>query len=268
MKVFDPHIHMYSRTTDDYANMELARIRAILEPAFWVGQRRTNVGAFKDYFSSLVEFEPGRAAQYQIRHFCGIAMNPKEANDKGLAKEVLSIIPDFLNRDNCVCVGEIGFDSLTKEEESSMLDQIELAKTHDLPVLVHLPHVSKLEGAKRTLDVIRESGIAQERVLVDNNTEETLPTIRDNSECWAGHSIYTRTKLTPARAADLLERFGTERMLINSAADWGVSDPLLIPKTVLELEHRGWDFAKILEVVWNNPIRFFSQSGKMDLELV
>jgi len=265
MKIFDPHIHMFSRTTEDYSHMELARVRAVLEPAFWLGQPRTQPGSFRDYFSHLLEFEPTRAAQYQIAHHAAIAVNPKEANDEGLTREVLSFISEYIEHPQCVCVGEIGFDSMTKAEEFAIQEHLELAKKHDLPVLVHLPHVDKLEGTERTLAVIRESGIPEERVLVDHNTEETIALVKDGSGCWAGHSIYTRTKLTPARAADILERFGSERMLINSAADWGVSDPLLIPKTVIELEHRGWEQDKILRVVWDNPVEFFSQSGKLKL---
>ncbi|MEZ5989107.1 MAG: TatD family hydrolase [Planctomycetota bacterium] len=265
MKIFDPHIHMISRTTEDYAQMELCRVRAVLEPAFWVGQRRTSVGTFRDYFAQLLEFEPSRAAQWQIDHHAAIAMNPKEANDEGLAREVLAIVPEFLAHPRCVCVGEIGFDSMTKAEERCMLEHLDLARQHRLPVLVHLPHVDKLDGTRRTLDVVRESGVAEEDVLVDHNTEETIGLVREGSACWAGHSIYTRTKLTPERAADILDRWGTERMLINSAADWGVSDPLLIPKTVVQLERRGWSQERIMQVVWDNPVTFFGRSGKLRL---
>jgi len=266
MKLFDPHIHMYSRTTEDYAAMQLARIRAILEPAFWVGQPRTEVGTFAHYFRSLTNFEPGRAADYGIKHYTALAMNPKEANDEKLTDEVLSILPEFLGHKDCVAVGEVGYDFLTKEEENCILKQFELAKAHKLPVLIHLPHVEKLKGTERTLALVRDFGFPEEQVLVDHNTEETIPLVKETG-CWAGHTIYTRTKLTPERAADILDRFGTERMLINSAADWGPSEPLNVPMTVVELEKRGWELSRIYEVVWNNPVRFFSQSGKMHEEL-
>jgi len=69
MRFFDPHIHMTSRTTDDYENMAKAGIRAVIEPAFWLGQPRTTLGAFVDYFSSLVGWERFRAAQFGIAHY-------------------------------------------------------------------------------------------------------------------------------------------------------------------------------------------------------
>ncbi len=266
MKIFDPHIHMYSRTTDDYRNMALVGIRAVLEPAFWLGQPRRSVGAFVHYFESITEFEPSRAAEYGIKHYCAIAMNPKEANDEGLAREVLQVLDSFFRHPNCVAIGEVGFDRITAAEERIILAQLEMAKNNGLPVIVHTPHVDKLAGTERTLDLIKDSGIEESRVCIDHNTEETIPLTRERSECWAGHTVYTRTKLTPERAANILEEFGTERMILNSSADWGVSDPLNVAKTAFELRRRGWSDERILEVVWNNPVRFFTQSGKLEEE--
>ena len=77
MRFFDPHIHMVSRTTDDYQNMAAAGIRAVIEPAFWMGQPRTNVGSFIDYFATLVGWERFRASQFGINHYCAIGVNSK-----------------------------------------------------------------------------------------------------------------------------------------------------------------------------------------------
>ncbi len=268
MKFFDPHIHMYSRTTDDYQAMALAGIRAVLEPSFWLGQPRTKLGAFVHYFDTITGFEPSRAAEFGIKHYCAIAMNPKEANDEGLAREVLGILEEYIQRETCVAIGEVGFDRITAAEERVILEQLDLAKKHELPVIIHTPHVDKLAGTERTIDLIKDSGIAEERVVIDHNTEETIPVTRERTACWAGHTVYTRTKLTPDRAADILEEFGTERMIVNSSADWGVSDPLNVPKTAFELRRRGWSDAKILEVLWNNPVTFLGQSGKITETLI
>ena len=81
MRIFDPHIHMTSRTTDDYEAMYAAGVRAVVEPAFWLGQPRTSVDSFVDYFDGLLGWERFRASQFGIAHHCTIALNPKEAND-------------------------------------------------------------------------------------------------------------------------------------------------------------------------------------------
>jgi predicted metal-dependent TIM-barrel fold hydrolase len=263
--MFDPHIHMTSRTTDDYEAMAKAGIVAIVEPAFWLGQPRTHIGSFEDYFLSLTGWERFRASQFGIRHYCTIALNPKEANVPELAQGVLELMPRYLEKDGVVAVGEIGFDDMTPAEERLFHAQIELARDHDLPVLVHTPHRDKKRGTERTIALIRESKFPEERVLIDHNNEETLPlTLATN--CWAGHSIYPHTKMDEQRMVALVQKYGAERIIVNSAADWGVSDPLKVPKTVDAMREQGIAESAIEQIVWRNPIAFFAQSGRLDLD--
>src|SRR5688572_17594480 len=219
MKMFDPHIHMTSRTTDDYERMAAAGIVAVLEPAFWLGQPRTQVGTFIDYFNSLIGWERFRASQFGIAHFCTIALNPKEANDDRLAADVLAVVERYLEKDGVVGVGEIGYDDMTEREEKVFASQLELAKQTGLPALVHTPHRDKKRGTERSLALVKEVGIAESMVLIDHNNEETLPLVRDTG-CWAGHSIYPDTKMTEDRMVALMQKFGTDRIIVNSAADW------------------------------------------------
>ena len=102
MRFFDPHIHVTSRTTDDLENMAAAGVRAIIEPAFWIGQPRTSLGSFVDYFSSLIGWERFRASQFGIAHYCAIGLNAKEANNEALAREVLEIVPRFALKEGVV----------------------------------------------------------------------------------------------------------------------------------------------------------------------
>ena len=263
MKMFDPHIHMTSRTTDDYERMAAAGIAAVLEPAFWLGQPRTTVGTFADYFASLVGWERFRARQFGIAHFCTMALNPKEANDDRLRDEVIALLPRYLEKDGVVGVGEIGYDDVTAAEEKAFAAQLELARERGLPALVHTPHRDKKRGTERSLALVREVGIDERLVLIDHNNEETLPLVRETG-CWAGHSIYPDTKMTEERMVALLQKFGVERMIVNSAADWGKSDPLKVPKTAQAMARAGFSEADISAVVWENPIAFFAQSGRLD----
>ncbi len=263
MKVFDPHIHMTSRTTDDYEGMARTGVRAVLEPAFWVGQPRTHVGSFEDYFTSLIGWERFRASQFGIAHYCALALNPKEANDPGLMAGVLELLPRYLVKEGVLAVGEIGFDDQTKDEETCLVLQIDLARRFKLPVLIHTPHRDKKRGTERTLAILREQSFPPEQTLIDHNTEETLPLTLD-AGCWAGHSIYPNTKMDEARMAALVKRYGPERILVNSAADWGVSDPLKVPKTVEEMRRVGVNERWIEEIVWRNPFSFFGQTGRLE----
>lgn len=263
-QLFDPHIHMTSRTTDDYQAMAAAGITAIVEPAFWLGQPRTHVGSFEDYFLSLIGWERFRAGQFGIRHFCTIGLNPKESNNPELAAGVLALMPIYLEKDGVLAVGEIGYDDMTPAEHQCFRAQLQLARDHELPVLIHTPHRDKHAGTLRTLELLRELEFPPELALVDHNTEETLAAVLE-AGCWAGHSIYPETKMDEQRMVALVEQYGPDRILINSAADWGVSDPLKVPKTAAAMRDAGIDEATITQICWNNPVRFFAQSGRLEL---
>ncbi|UIP30190.1 TatD family hydrolase [Photobacterium sp. TLY01] len=267
MKYFDPHIHMVSRTTDDYQRMFAAGIVGVIEPAFWQGQPRTSVGSFIDYFDTLLGWERFRASQFGIHHYCTMGLNPKEANDLGLAKEVMAVLPRFLAKDGVVAVGEIGYDDITPEEELFMAEQMQLAMEFELPVLVHTPHRDKIGGTKRTIALIREVGIPEHMVIIDHLNEQTLPLVME-TDCWRGHSIYPNTKMSEQRMVALLKEYGLEKMVVNSAADWGCSDPLKVPKTGAAMRQAGYSDAEITQVLFDNPIDFFAQSGRISKEEV
>ncbi|KJK56546.1 TatD family hydrolase [Saccharothrix sp. ST-888] len=263
MRIFDPHIHMTSRTTDDYQNMHVVGVRAVVEPAFWLGQPRTGLSSFTDYFDSLIGWERFRASQFGISHNCTIALNPKEANDPRCA-EVLDVLPRYLGKDGVVAVGEIGYDSMTRAEDEAFARQLALAVEHDLPVLVHTPHRDKKAGTARTLDVIRESGADPGAVLVDHLNEVTAPMVAD-SGCWLGFSIYPDTKMDEHRMVALLKEYGTARILVNSAADWGRSDPLKPYRVGQAMLAAGFTPAEVDTVLWQNPVDFYRRSGHLML---
>ena len=265
MRIFDPHAHMTSRTTDDYEAMYESGVRALVEPAFWLGQPRTSVGSFVDYFNSLLGWERFRAGQFGIRHHCTIGLNPKEANDDLLRREVIDILPRFLAKDGVVAVGEVGFDAMTPAEDEALTLQLALAVEHELPVLVHTPHRDKAAGTRKTIELVEASGIAPEMVVIDHNNELTVKDVLDSGS-WAGFSIYPGTKMDEHRMVRVLEEHGPERLIVNSACDWGVSDPLKVRKTADAMKAAGFDDDVIDQVVWRNPVEFFAQSGRLILD--
>ena len=265
MRIFDPHAHMTSRTTDDYEAMYASGVRALVEPAFWLGQPRTSVGSFIDYFNSLLGWERFRSGQFGIRHHCTIGLNPKEANDEALAREVIDVLPRFLGKDGVVAVGEIGFDAMTAAEEWALQAQLELAAEYELPVLVHTPHRDKAAGTKKTIELVVASGIKPEMVVIDHNNELTVKDVLD-SGCWAGFSIYPGTKMDEHRMVRVAQEHGLERVLVNSACDWGVSDPLKVRKTADRMAEAGFSEDDIDRLVWRNPVEFFGQSGQLILD--
>jgi len=265
MRFFDPHIHMTSRTTDDLEAMAKAGVRAIIEPAFWVGQPRTQVGAFVDYFASLVGWERFRASQFGIAHYCAIGLNSKEANNEKLAAEVLEILPRFAFKEGVVAIGEIGYDEITPAEEKAYRWQLDFAHQNDMVVMVHSPHRDKKNGIRRSIDVAREVGLPMTKLVIDHNNEETVQEVLD-AGAWAAFTIYPHTKMGSERMVEIVKRYGPERIIVDSSADWGVSDPLSVPKTAKLMLERGIDARAVEKTTWQNALDAYAQSGQIDVE--
>jgi predicted metal-dependent TIM-barrel fold hydrolase len=266
MVYIDPHIHMVSRTTDDYQRMAQAGCVAITEPAFWAGFDRSSSQGFFDYFRQLTDTEPKRAANYGIKHHCWLCINPKEAEDVGFAREVISIIPEFLDCPTVLGIGEIGLNKNSKNELLILEEQLALAQRLNQLVLVHTPHLEdKLKGTNLIMDAIDNTSIAPDRVLIDHVEEHTIKAVLDRG-FWAGMTLYPDSKCTPQRAADCIEMYGTDRLWINSAGDWGPSDPLAVPKCRLELASRGHSEELIQTISFGNPLDFLSKSGKFSIQ--
>jgi predicted metal-dependent TIM-barrel fold hydrolase len=259
----DPHIHVVSRTTDDYEAMRKAGIVAVIEPAFWLGQPRTEVGSFKDYFSTLVGWERFRASQFGIVHYCTMGLNSKEANNVALAEQVMELLPLYVGKEGVVAIGEIGYDDQTEAEDRFYRLQLELAKDVNLPVLIHTPHRDKKKGTTRSMDVSEEHGLDPKMVIVDHNNEETVKEVLDRGY-WAGFTIYPHTKMGSDRMVEIVKQYGPERIIVNSAADWGISDPLAVPKTAAVMRKMGIPEEHIKMVTYRNALTAFSQSGQMD----
>jgi len=263
MYFVDPHIHMVSRTTDDYETLAKMGCVALSEPAFWAGFDRGSVESFRDYFRQLTEFEPKRAAQYGIQHFTWLCINAKEAENVSLSREVIAMIPEFLDKPNVLGIGEIGLNKNTRNEATIFLEHVDLAVRHQQQILIHTPHLEdKYQGTRMILDMLlQDSRVQPERVLVDHVEEHTIGHVLDKG-FWAGMTLYPVTKCTPQRAADMIEKYGPERLMANSAGDWGPSKPTAVPDLILELRRRGHSEKNIRRVVYENPLRFFSQSSR------
>ena len=265
MMLIDPHAHMISRTTDDYEAMAASGVVAVIEPAFWIGQPRTNVGSYLDYLSSIVGFERFRAAQFGIRHYCTIGLNSKEANNEELAEGVMELIPRFALKEGVVAIGEIGYDEQTKLEDKYFRLQLELAKKLDLPVMIHTPHRDKKRGTSRSMDVCDEHGLDASKVVVDHNNEETVKETLDRGY-WAAFSIYPSTKMGTTRMVEILRQYSAKQIIVDSACDWGISEPLGVAKTAKLALQQGIPEDQVRLACYGNALEAYGQSGQMKEE--
>ena len=102
-------------------------------------------------------------------------------------------------------------------------------------------------------------------MLVDHLNETTVGMVAD-SGCWMGFSIYPDTKMDEHRMVRILAERGLDRMIVNSAADWGRSDPLKTVATAEAMRAHGFSEDDIDRVLWRNPVEFYGQSGRLLLD--
>jgi hypothetical protein len=260
--IIDPHAHMISRTTADYEAMAASGIVAVIEPAFWLGQPRTAAASYADYLAQLMGFERFRAGQLGIRHYCCVALNPKEANNEALAEGVLELLPRLALKEGVVAIGELGYDEQTPAEDRCFRRQLDLARELGLPVMIHTPHRDKRQGTLRSMAVALEHGMDPADVVVDHNNEETVEAVLAGG-FWAAFSIYPHTKMSAERMVEIVRRFGPERIIVDSACDWGISDPLAVPRTARLMAEAGLPAATIEAVTYGNALAAYGRSGQI-----
>ena len=235
----------------------------MIEPAFWLGQPRTHVGTFIDYFSALVGWERFRAAQFGIRHYCTIGLNSKEANNEALAEEVLEILPRFALKEGVVAIGEIGYDEQT-DARGQVLPAAARARQGARPAGDD-PHAAPRQEARHHPLDGRDRGARARRprkVVIDHNNEETVQEVLERG-FWAAFTIYPNTKMGNERMVEIVRQYGAERIIVDSARDWGVSDPLGVPKTAKLMLERGIPEEHVRLTCYQNALDAYGQSGQM-----
>jgi predicted metal-dependent TIM-barrel fold hydrolase len=209
----------------------------------------------------MITFETKRAKDYGIEHFVCISVNPKEATERPLALDAIEAMKKYLDRERVVALGEIGYNLINDLEEEVMVKQMDIAAEKDMLMTVHLPHNNKPEGMRRMEAVLNGKSYNRQKILVDHNVEETIEKTLELG-MWAGLSVYPVSKLSPERAMNIIKKYGTERIMVHSAADWGPSDPLSVPLVAREMRKAGFGANEIERVTFYNAYEFFRQSPR------
>ena len=131
-------------------------------------------------------------------------------------------------------------------------------------VMVHSPHRDKKNGILRSLDVAAEVGISMGKLVIDHNNEETVQSVLDRG-AWAAFTIYPHTKMGSQRMVEMVKQYGPERIIVDSSADWGVSDPLAVPRTAALMLEQGVDAGWVEQTCWQNALDAYAQSGQIDV---
>lgn len=113
------------------------------------------------------------------------------------------------------------------------------------------------------MDIAVEHSLDPSMVIVDHNNEETVREVLDRG-FWAAFTIYPFTKMGNERMVQVVKQYGPDKIMINSAADWGISDPLAVPKTAALMKQNGISDEHTRLVTYQNAIEAFGKSGQID----
>ena len=177
MKYIDPHIHMISRVTDDYQRMALCRLRRGQRAGVLgrVRPRRAPRASATTSASSPSSSRSG-AAQFGIEHYCWLCINAKEAENVALSREVIAMIPEFLDRPNVLGIGEIGLNKNTRNEATIFQEHLDLAMKTDELILIHTPHLEdKYKGTRMILDMLKDDRRVKPRAGAASTTSRSTP---------------------------------------------------------------------------------------------
>jgi len=150
---------------------------------------------------------------------------------------------------------------MTQNEENAFIQQLHMAEERKLPVMIHTPHRDKRDGVKRIVDILQAEKVTLPRIDIDHNTEDTMDLVKP-LDCWAGLTVYPYSKLDPVRVVNILKQYGLDRVMVNSSADWGVSDPTALAKVAGNMKGAGFSDDEVKKLLFDNPLAFYGQCDR------
>jgi hypothetical protein len=221
LPLFDAHLHPEALSDQDLESMRFFGVERALVVAHHFPEPTAK--GLRQHFDDLMGRQLPRLERLGIRGYAALGVHPRCIPRRGLS-EVLHALPDYFQGGRVVALGETGLHAGGEEEEEAFREQLALAKSLKLRVVVHTPLVDKERHTRRILALVNESGVRASRVLVDHATGRTVRTILSMGH-WAGLTLHPED-LKAERAVALVRRLGSERLVLNSDAGDGAGDIL------------------------------------------
>lgn len=263
MDFIDSHAHLKNMTWQNLEEMYLAGIRGIVSPIQFDAAKPVASVAIIELWDWLFETQFQRAKENLINPYAmiGISMvgTPKE-NPEMLYKK----LPDYLKMQETVAIGEIGFEpnSGTSQDlnfqEELINKQLEIAKKINMPVVFHVPNPPdyKKKFTDRTLAICKKHRMNMDNILIDHCSEINIKAVLD-AGAYAAISVQPFRNMTPKLAAEIIGKFGFNRILVDSDFGSDPSDHLAVPKTAFSLKKLGYNDKNIQKVCYFNAKNFY-----------
>ncbi|MEN6329539.1 MAG: TatD family hydrolase [Methanobacteriaceae archaeon] len=249
--MIDAHIHADCRPYEDFGKMAVAGIESAVTLAH-DPLRMSNSGVVLDHFHRLLNNDRERAAMNGIELYVALGVHPRSICPD--VELVLEKLPLLLEDERVVALGEVGLETVRKEEEDIFKIQLQLADELNSKVVVHTPRRNKREVTQKTLSII-EQNINPALVQLDH-VDTSIIDLALEFGGLLGLTVQP-LKVTPLEAVELLEEYGCEDFALDSDMSSSPSDPLSVPKTVHQMKLAGLSEEEVELVSHQNASTFY-----------
>lgn len=248
--IIDAHLHADCRPVEDFEKMNIGGVKAIVSCAYDpLEMNKSNVSF--EHFNRIVNREAKRVENEGIKFYCAVGVHPRAIPSD--YEKVIEKIPEYMEKDNVVAVGEIGLESLDDMEEKVFVEQLKLADENGYNVIVHTPRTNKVEVTGKTVELLDEY-INPKLVQLDHIDFSIVDSVIDKKYV-LGITVQP-LKMSTVDTVKMLEEYSYDRFVLDSDISYAPSNPMSLPETKHELERIGVNKNSIDKVMFENVSKF------------
>lgn len=250
--IIDAHLHADCRPVEDFKNMKIAGVNAIVSCAYDpLEMKKSNVSF--EHFDRIINREAKRVENEGIKFYCAVGVHPRAIPTD--FEKVLEKLPEYLEKKNVIAIGEIGLETADDLEQKVFVEQLKIADENNYKIIVHTPRTNKVEITEKIVKLLDEH-INPRLVQLDHVDFSIVDSIIDK-EYSLGITIQP-LKMSTEETIQMLEKYGYDKFVLDSDISYAPSNPLSLPETKHELEKRGVNKNSINKVMFENVLKFYN----------
>ncbi len=250
--IIDAHLHADCRPVEDFKNMKIAGVNAIVSCAYDpLEMKKSNVSF--EHFDRIINREAKRVENEGIKFYCAVGVHPRAIPTD--FEKVIEKLPEYLEKKNVIAIGEIGLESADNLEQKVFVEQLKIADENNYKIIVHTPRTKKVEITEKIVKLLDEH-INPRLVQLDHVDFSIVDSIIDKDYS-LGITIQP-LKMSTEETILMLEKYGYDKFVLDSDISYAPSNPLSLPETKHELEKMGVNKNSINKVMFENVLKFYN----------
>lgn len=248
--IIDAHLHADCRPVEDFKNMNMAGVDAIVSCAYDpLDMNKSNVSF--EHFNRIINREAKRVENEGIKLYCAVGVHPRAIPID--YDTVIEKLPEYLEKNNVIAIGEIGLERADELEQEVFIKQLKLADENGYNIIVHTPRTNKKEVTNQIVKLLDEH-INPKLVQLDHIDFSIIDSLIDK-EYTLGITVQP-LKMSTDETVKMLEEYGYDKFVLDSDISYAPSNPMSLPETKHELEKKGVDKNSIDKVMYKNVLKF------------